>query len=147
VDSHRFVRELIAAVPEASEHVEDWLDDGEALAYPALGQARSWLEDHVLDLRIMPLRASVRAGREDVFRRFWAFVEERAATDDRSLRNLLMIELFEGVWWTEDVMDYLGPSTRRLLDEARVALAPYNGAIGRRPPPRRGKKPKPGRPW
>ena len=147
MDRERFIRELKAAVPEATERADGWLDyDGTPLTYIALPDVRVWLEENALDIRHAPLRAAVRPAREGAFRRFWEFVEAQAANADRELQTLLAIELFEGVWWTEDVMEYLGPHTRALLDEARVWLAPYNGAIGRRPPPRRSKKAKPGRP-
>src|SRR4051794_40460118 len=93
------------------------------LTYIALADVRTWLERHALDLRYEPPGTSVRPGCEDVFRRFWDFVERQADGADDRLRTLLAIELFEGVWWTEDVIDHLGPHTRALLDDARVFLA------------------------
>ena len=93
-----------------------------------------WLEEHTL--KINPLRrvARVRTGTEDALRRYFAYVEPLAADPDRGMQNLLMIELFEGVVWVQDVIDYLGPDTRALLARAQVALADANSAIGRWPP-------------
>ena len=42
-----------------------------------------------------------------------------------------MVELFEGIPWVEDAIDFLGPQTAALLREAQDVLAPYNGWIGR----------------
>ena len=133
MDREAFVRALIAQVPEAHDPQYWFDDDGSPLPYIALADTRTWLEDHALDIRTAPLRASVRPGSEDLFQGFWDFIEIQAASTDRDLRNLLAIELFEGVWWTEDVMEYLGQRTRELLEEARVRLASTNDAIGRRP--------------
>ena len=135
MDDRRFVEALMAAVPEAFDRPsarEDYLDD-EPLAYPALGHARIWLEDHAIKIWLVPLRARVRPGREDVVRRFWAFVEDQAqaGAGDVALENLLQIECFEGVGWVEDLGEYLGPRTRELLVDAQDGLARSNGQIGR----------------
>ena len=135
MDERGFVEALMAAMPEAFDGPtarEDFLDD-EPLTYPALGHARIWLEDHAIKVRWVPLRASVRPGREDVVRRFWAFVEDQAlaGAGDVALENLLQIECFEGVGWVEDLGEYLGPRTRELLVDAQDGLAHSNGQIGR----------------
>jgi hypothetical protein len=70
-------------------------------------------------------------GGEDPLRRYFDYVEPLASDPDRGMQNLLMIELFEGVVWVEDVIDYLGPHTRALLARAQVELAHGNSAIGR----------------
>jgi hypothetical protein len=135
VDERGFVEALIAAMPEAFDGPtarEDFLDD-EPLAYPALGHARSWLEDDAIKVWWVPLRARVRPGCEDAVRRFWAFVEEQAqaGAGDVELANLLQIECFEGAGWVEDVGEYLGPRTRELLVDAQDGLARSNGQVGR----------------
>jgi len=59
-------------------------------------------------------------------------VIERAADDaDGPRRTLLMIELYAGVGWTEDVVDYLKPRALELMHAARIELAWCNGQIGR----------------
>ena len=67
------------------------------------------------------MRAHVRPEHVDVFRRFWDFIEEEAQSGkgDNDLETLLQIECFEGVRWVEDVVGYLGPATRALLDDAQ----------------------------
>jgi hypothetical protein len=133
MDEEAFVDALIAALPEAFPDRGRYVDEEGALAYPALGDARIWLEDHAIRVHHMPLRASVRSGSEDVLRRFWRFVEEQAVAGagDTQLENLLAIECFEGVGWVEDLGEYLGPRTRELLADAQVTLASANGQIGR----------------
>jgi hypothetical protein len=115
------------------------------LSYPALGDARIWLEDHALDISgVVRLQAKVKSERADVFARFWDFVEAqaRAARDDQTLRTLLQIECFEGVGWVEDVIEYPGPETRALLANAQQWLARYNGQVGRWAERRPRKKPR-----
>ena len=135
MDERGFVEALMTALPEAFDEAtarEHYLDD-EPLAYPALGDARIWLEDHAIKIWLVPLRASVRPGCEDVVRRFWAFVEgqAQAGAGDVALENLLQIECFEGVGWVEDLGEYLGPRTRELLVQAQDAPERYGGQIGR----------------
>ena len=126
-----FVDHLTAALPQVVVHA----DEGELerdQPYYALARAVDWLGDEVLEgTEATGLR--VRAGREDDMRAFWAFVERAAAHRDPDIDNLLAIELFEGIWWTEDVHDWLGPHTRTLLRNAQVWLEPYNSTVGRRP--------------
>jgi hypothetical protein len=139
VDSEGFIRGLAAALPEAfaerdleAEYYTDW---GEPelrwLSYVALADARIWIEENAL--KVDPVRrvARVRPGAEDAVRRYFGYVEPLAADPDRSMENLLMIELFEGVVWVQDVIDYVGPDTRALLARAQVQLADANSAIGR----------------
>jgi hypothetical protein len=143
VDDRQFVEDLMDALPEAfaaPEEREHYLGD-EPLAYPALGDARIWIEDHALTVsRLLRLHAQVKAERADAFARFWDFVESQAlasrARDDAQLQTLLAIECFEGVGWVEDVIEYLGPETRALLLEARHWLAGYNDQVGRWASPR-----------
>jgi hypothetical protein len=114
VDDRGFVEGLIAALPEAFDAKERAYYLDEPLPYPALGDARIWLEDHAL-AGLARRRAKVRPERADAFARFWDFVEAQAACDDPDLRTLLQIECFEGVVWIDDVSEYLGPRTRALL--------------------------------
>jgi hypothetical protein len=133
MDERAFVEALLAAMPElAGDHECSFGEQG-ALAYPALGDARIWLEEHAIAVRRKPPRASVRRGHEDAVRRFWDFVEAQAVAGagDDDLENLLQIECFEGVGWVEDLGEYLGPRTRELLADAQVTLAHVNGQIGR----------------
>ena len=95
----------MAAVPEAFEGPlarEHYLE-GEPLTYPALGDARIWLEDHAIKGSLLGRGARVRSGREDVVRRFWDFVEQqaRAGAGDVELETLLHLECFDGVVWVQ----------------------------------------------
>jgi hypothetical protein len=103
----------------------------EPLPYIALPLARDYAERALVGL---PGPSRVAPDREEMFRRFWRFIEEQAEAHrgDRDLENLLQIELFEGIQWTEDVLSYLGPRTRYLLRDAQHWLAPYNHYVGRR---------------
>lgn len=118
MDETAFVEQLTAAVPEAFPDRSAAFDlDGEPLSYAALGDARIWLEQHALRTSILGRKATVRAEHEDVFRRFWAFVERQAEAGrgDTDLETLIQLECFEGVVWIDDVLDYLGPATRALM--------------------------------
>jgi hypothetical protein len=132
---------LMATVPEAFADPGDreyYLGD-EPLAYPALGNARMWIENHALELSGMArLHADVKTGHADVVTRFWDFVESQArdARQDTALRTLLQVECFEGVGWVEDLVEYLGPETRALLVDAQTWLSRFNGQIGRWTPAR-----------
>ncbi|HEY7618892.1 MAG TPA: hypothetical protein VH834_03925 [Solirubrobacteraceae bacterium] len=121
MDERAFVEALFAALPEAFEDREHYFDEDGALAYAALGDARMWLEDNAIRVRLVPRwRASVRPGREDLVRRFWDFVEQQAAASagEADLETLLSLECFEGVAWVDDLDEYLGPSTRALRRSA-----------------------------
>jgi hypothetical protein len=118
VDERAFVEALMAAVPEAFDGPlarEHYLE-GEPLTYPALGDARIWLEDHAIKVSLLGRGARVRSGREDVVRRFWDFVEQQAqaGAGDAQLQTLLCLECFEEVVWVKDLDAYLGPRTREL---------------------------------
>lgn len=78
-----------------------------------------------------PPHAIVRAGAEEAMRRFWTVMELAAEDADGPRQTLLMIELYEGVGWTEDVIGYLGPRAVELMHAARIELAWCNGQIGR----------------
>ena len=149
MDERQFVDDLMVALAEAFAEPEDhehYLGD-EPLAYPALGDARIWIEDHALAISgVSRLRAQVKGQHADAFARFWDFVGSQAhasrARDDVQLRRLLVIECFEGVGWVEDVIEHLGPETRALLLDAQQFLAGSNDQVGRwarrrvRPTPR-----------
>jgi hypothetical protein len=123
MDERAFVVALMAALPEAFAGDVDYDLDGEPLTYPALADARIWLEEHALKLSILPRRARVRPEGADAVKRFWDFVEEQATAGkgDTELETLLAIECFEGVVWVQDVGEYLGPATRDLLEGPRPA--------------------------
>lgn len=173
-----FLQALVDGFPEAFPRgdVDDYVDeDGRALLYIAVGDARRWLEDNVLlierrgftdemleqlaqalgkaayhasigdasggdvdldrveaiDRDLPPPHAIVRAGTEEAMRRFWAIMELAAEAADGPRQTLLMIELYEGVGWTEDVIEYLGPRALEVMHTARNELADGNGQIGR----------------
>ncbi len=130
MDERGFVERLIEALPEAfeAEDREDFAED--PLTYLALAQAVFWLEDA--------------ADRDHAMRRFWTFIEAEAlaGAGDEDLENLIMIECFEGIGWTKDVLDLLGPRTRVLLRKAEAELEPYNSQIGKPAERARGKKPR-----
>lgn len=133
MDDRRFVTELMAAVPEAFTDRDAQDLSEEPLPCTALGHARIWLEEHALQISLLPRRAKVRPRCGDVFQRFWDFVETQACEGkgDRALETLLQIECFEGVGWVEDVSAYLGPRTGELLMDAQGWLASDNGQVGR----------------
>jgi hypothetical protein len=138
VDQERIIRGLAAALPEAfagRDLVEEYADWGEPehdwLAYIAVPDARTWIERNALDIDPIGCVARVRPGGEDALRRFFEYFEALAADPDRDMQNLLMIELFEGVPWVQDVIDYVGPNTRAVMRRAQEHLAWCNGAIGR----------------
>jgi hypothetical protein len=45
-------------------------------------------------------------------------------------QNMLEIELFEGVVWVQDVIDYVGPHTRAVMGRAQDHLSWCSSAIG-----------------
>ncbi len=130
-----FVQQLARMFPEAFDAagfpLDDYLDDDDVDAYAALGRVRTHLEQQMLQFHPLRHRASVRLGCEQRFAQLWGLIEEALLDADDQLKTVLMIELFEGVGWTEDVLQYLGPRTRELLREAQSVLQPYNDQIGR----------------
>lgn len=108
---------------------------GTAAYYASIGDAKGGDADldrvEAIDRDLPPPNAIVRAGAEDAMRRFWAIVELAADDADGPRRTLLMIELYEGVGWTEDVIEYLGPRAIELMNAARIELADCSGQIGR----------------
>ena len=66
--------------------------------------------------------ARVRPGGEDALRRYFGYFETLAADLERDVQNLLEIELFEGVVWVQDVIDYVGPQTRAVMSRAQEHL-------------------------
>jgi hypothetical protein len=143
VDAERIVRGLAAALPEAFDgrdlaenYYSDWGEPEQRwLSYVAVGDARMWIEEHVLDIDPVARVARVRPGGEDALRRYFDYFESLAPDLERGVQNLLEIELFEGVVWVQDVIDYVGPHTRAVMRRAQEHLAWCNSAIGRWPPP------------
>jgi hypothetical protein len=80
----------------------------------------------------IPLRAW-RAGREDALRRYFDYFETLAPDLERDVQNLLEVELFEGVVWVQDVIDYVGPHMRAVMGRAQEQLSWCNSAVGRWP--------------
>jgi len=141
VDSERIVRGLAAALPEAFAGrdlaADYYSDEGEPeqrwLPYVAVADARMWVEEHVLQIDPVACVARVRPGREDALRRYFEYFETLAPDLERDMQNLLEIELFEGVVWVQDVIDYVGPQTRAVMGRAQEHLAWCNSAVGRWP--------------
>ncbi len=141
MDSERIIRDLAAALPEAFEGrdlVEEYYSDsGEPdqrwLAYIAVADARIWIEEHALRIDVPRRVARVRPGREGALRRYFDYFETVAANLERDVQNLLEIELFEGVVWVQDVIEYVGPHTRAVMSRAQDHLAWCNDAVGRWP--------------
>lgn len=108
---------------------------GRAAYYGSIGDvsARDVDLDRIeaLDRALSPPHATVRPGAEGALHRFWAVIERAAEDADGPRQTLLMIELYEGVGWTEDVVGYLGPRALELMHAARIELAWCNGQIGR----------------
>ena len=141
MDSERIIRALAAALPEAFEGhdlVEDYYSDwGEPdqrwLPYIAVADGRMWIEDHARSIDVLRRVARVRPGGEDALRRYFDYFESLASDLERDMQNRLEIELFEGVVWVQDVIDYVGPHTRAVMGRAQEHLAWCNDAVGRWP--------------
>jgi hypothetical protein len=139
VDSERIVRELSAALPEAFEgrdlvehYYSEWGEPEQRwLPYIAVADARMWIEEHVLAIDPLARVARVRPGGEDALRRYFDYFEGLASDLQRDVQNLLEIELFEGVVWVQDVIDYVGPHTRAVMARAQEHLSWCNSAVGR----------------
>src|SRR4051812_36462232 len=140
MNGEQFVRGLADAVPEVFAGVDlaeeyDYAEysapDEDAWARTiALADVMRWLEDEALVVKRRKASTAIR--RPDVLRRFFAYMEEVLADHaGDSGRGWIMVELFEGIPWVEDVIDFLGPQTVALLREAQDVLARYNGWIGR----------------
>ncbi len=108
---------------------------GKAAYNASIGEASGGDADldrvEAIDRDLPPPHAIVLEGAEEALRRFWAIMELAAEDADGPRRTLLMIELYEGVGWTDDVIEYLGPRAVELMNAARIALADANGQIGR----------------
>jgi hypothetical protein len=139
VDSERIILGLAAALPEAFEArdlVEHYYSEGAEpeqrwLPYIAVADARMWIEEHALDIDPLARVARVRPGGEDALRRYFDYFESLAPDLERDMQNLLEIELFEGVVWVQDVIDYVGPHTRAVMARAQEHLSWCNSAVGR----------------
>jgi hypothetical protein len=139
VDSEGIVRDLAAALPEAFEgrdlvehYYSDWGEPEQRwLPYIAVADARTWIEEHVLDIDPLARVARVRPGGQGALRRYFDYFEALAPDLERDVQNLLEIELFEGVVWVQDVIDYVGPHTRAVMARAQDHLSWCNSAVGR----------------
>lgn len=140
-EGKRFVCGLVAAVPEAfgedREAAYDYTplsaegDDPWARTI-ALDDAVVWIEDVALDVDRRAQTCAVRPDGEDALRRFFGYLEQVLETSTDEHGDVwLAVELFEGIPWTEDVIEYLGPRTRALLLHAQDALRMDNCWIGR----------------
>ena len=141
-EGERFIRGLAAALPEAFGDVDldaeyNYVAETAAGEDPwvstiALADAVKWIEDSALHVVRRRETVAVRAGGEDPLRRFFGYMELVIARARRPEdTNWIMVEMFEGIPWTEDVITYLGPETIALLREAQDALRPYSSWIGR----------------
>ena len=140
LNAEQFVRGLADAVPEVFAgidlaekygYVEYSAPDEDAWARTiALADAVKWIEDEALVVKRRQASTAIR--RPDVLRRFFAYMEE-VLVDHPGQREhgWIMVELFEGIPWVQDVIDFLGPRTVALLREAQHVLSPYNACIGR----------------
>jgi hypothetical protein len=140
----RFVRGLDEAVPEVFAGVDlageydlsEWAgeprrpeDDGWAQTI-ALADAVQRIERTALKVDRRRESTARRPEGEDMLRRFCAYMEQVIAETPEDDRGWIMVELFEGVPWIEDVIDVLGPRTVELLRVAQRELRRYNGWIG-----------------
>src|SRR4051812_37850351 len=105
-------------------------DDGWARTI-ALADAVKWMESEALVVNRRRETTALRPERADVLRRFFAYMEQVIADPAcRADQGWIMVELFEGIPWVEDVIEFLGPDTAALLREAQDGLARYSGWIG-----------------
>lgn len=133
-----FVRRLAKALPEAYVGVDlpdayDFADDmtpRDRQRYPdddgwattiALADAMRWLETEALVVDRRRRSTTVPPGSVEALRRFFAYVEQAITDCEPDQRGWIMVELFEHVPWTEDVVEYLGPETVGLLRQAQQA--------------------------
>ena len=70
-----------------------------------------WIEEHVLDIDPAAWRACARRRRRAAT--LLRLLRVARADLERGVQNLLEIELFEGVVWVQDVIDYVGPTRGR----------------------------------
>src|SRR4051794_6587480 len=100
-----FVRGLAEAVPEAFAGVD--LDDRYE-GWPttiALADTVKWIEHHALRVDRVQELTSMRAEGAAPLRRFFAYMEGViAAPAPDTDRGWIMVELFEGIPWVEDVL-------------------------------------------
>ncbi len=145
----RFVRGLADAVPEAFDHVDladeydqaEWTSAADKAAMTsdddawartiALSDALQWVWTVAVDVDDRRRTTMLRPEGADVLRRFFGYMEEVIRATPAAERGWIMVELFEGVSWIEDVIGFLGPSTVALLRHAQDELAVYNSRIGR----------------
>jgi len=134
IEDNVLLIERLGFTDEMLEQVAQAL--GKAAYHASIGDASGGDADldrvvEAIDRDLPPPHAIVREGAEEALRRFWAIMELAAEDADGPRRTLLMIELYEGVGWTDDVIEYLGPRAVELMNAARIALADANGQIGR----------------
>lgn len=141
INNERFVRGLADAVPQAfaSKDVADEYDyvdyategDQAWVATIPLADVVTWLEAEAMAVDRSAQSVQILPGGHEPLAAFFNYMEETiAAAEDQSDRNWIMVELFEGVPWIEDVLQYLGPRTVALLRTAQRVLAEHNGWIG-----------------
>jgi hypothetical protein len=148
MNGERFVRRLADALPEAFASVDlvdeydqaEWTTPEElARTQPhedawartiALADAVQWIEREALAVNRRQCVAAIRPERADELHRFFAYMEQVIAAAADADLGWIMVELFEGIPWSEDVIEVLGPRTRELLRRAQIELEPYNRWIG-----------------
>jgi len=138
-DARRWVEDNVLVIerPGYTDEMHQQMCEalGRAAYYGSIGDVSVGDADldrlEALDRGLPPPHATVRPGAEGALQRFWAVIEAAAEDADGPRQTLLMIELYEGVGWTEDVVDYLGPRALELMHAARIELAWCNGQIGR----------------
>ena len=149
MNGERFVRGLADALPEAFAGVDlvekydhtRWATAEELAQVPpgddawarttALANAVRWIEQEALAISRAERAAVIRPDRADAIRRFFTYMETVIAGASDDDRGWIMVELFEGIPWTEDVIEVLGPRTTELLRQAQIDLEPYSWWIGR----------------
>lgn len=131
-DDERFIKGLVAALPEAFVDV-DLLEDydfggGSWHTTRALGHATGWIESHALDVDYRAQTVNIRPSGPELLRRFFDYIETVIA-DAAGPLGWIQVELFPVVW-TEDVLDYLGPLTTELFRDAQQTLTRFYSCVG-----------------
>lgn len=134
-DDERFVKGLVAALPEAfidvDIHKEYDFGGGSWYTTMALANATGWIESNALDVNYRAKTVTMRPGGADLLRRFFDYIATVIATTNGPW-GWIQVELFPVVW-TEDVLDYLGPLTIELFRDAQRTLSRAYSSIGRWP--------------
>ena len=139
IDSERFVRALAQALPEAFaglDLAEQFSSNDPAVPDEnwwvtiALSRAVVWLSSQALELDVRAQTTTILPGGDDPLRRFFDFIESELRLRGGA-PGWMQVELFEGVAWTEAVIEFLGPLTVASLRDAQRTLAWCNTMIGR----------------